>query len=54
VLKVAGLSYVVDDQFKGGTYEMLIRDVTQGITADKKMQDIRIELVIIDPEELAA
>lgn len=44
----------MDDHFKGGTYELLIRDVTRGIAEDKKMPEQKIELVIIDPEELAA
>ena len=35
-----------------GNYEIIIRDVTKGIT--NKMGDIKIELVIIDPEEIAA
>ena len=46
--------YHVDEAFKGGNYEILIRDVTLGIAADRKMEDIKIELVVIDPEELAA
>lgn len=30
----------------------MIRDITKGIT--NKMSDLQIELVIIDPEEIAA
>jgi len=32
----------------------VIKDVTKGIAQEKKMPDQKIELVIIDPEELAA
>jgi hypothetical protein len=53
-LKVTGLTYVVDDHFKGGSYELHIHDVTDGIAEDKRMPTQKIELVIIDPEELAA
>jgi hypothetical protein len=35
-----------------GTYEIIVKDVTKGIT--NKMNTIKIELVIIDPEEIAA
>jgi hypothetical protein len=38
--------------FRMGTYEIIIRDVTKGL--QNKMPDIKIELVIIDPEEIAA
>ena len=54
VLKVSGLTYAVDDHFKGGTYELQIHDVTEGVPAEKRMPSQKIELVIIDPEELAA
>ena len=33
---------------------MIIRDVTVGILPEKRMNEVRIELTIIDPEELAA
>ena len=46
------LSYVVTETFKGGNYEIIIRDVTRGIT--NKMPEMKLELVIIDPEEIAA
>ncbi len=46
------LIYSITDTFKMGTYEIIIKDVTKGIT--NKMNDIKVELVIIDPEELAA
>ena len=49
-----GLTYQVDDHFKGGSYEIVIRDVTKGIAEDKRMPEQKIELVVIDPEELAA
>ena len=49
-----GITYQVDDHFKGGTYELIIRDVTQGIAPEKRMLEQKIELVVIDPEELAA
>lgn len=49
-----GITYQVDEQFKGGTYEIVVRDITQGIAPEKRMQEQRIELVVIDPEELAA
>lgn len=49
-----GLNYALDEHFKSGTYEIIIRDVTVGIPTEKKMHDVKIELVIIDPEELAA
>jgi hypothetical protein len=54
ILKLSGLTYQVDDHFKGGNYEIVINDVTAGIPLDKRMPSLRIELVIIDPEELAA
>ena len=53
-MKVSGLTYAVDEHFKGGTYELLIHDVTEGIPLEKRMPTQKIELVIIDPEELAA
>lgn len=53
-MKVHGITYQVDEQFKGGTYEIVVRDITQGIAPEKRMQEQRIELVVIDPEELAA
>ena len=53
-MKVHGITYQVDEQFKGGTYEIIVRDITQGIAPEKRMQEQRIELVVIDPEELAA
>ena len=45
---------MVDDQFKGGSYEIQIHDVTEGIPQENRMPSQKIELVIIDPEELAA
>ena len=42
----------MNETFRGGNYEIIIRDVTKGIT--NRMPEIRIELVIIDPEEIAA
>ena len=53
-MKVHGITYQVDEQFKGGTYEIIVRDITKGIAPEKRMQEQRIELVVIDPEELAA
>jgi hypothetical protein len=38
--------------FRGGQYEIRIRDVTKGIT--NKMNDLKIELTVIDTEEIAA
>lgn len=35
-----------------GTYEIIVRDITKGV--QNKMKDMKIELVIIDPVELAA
>jgi hypothetical protein len=49
---VKDLAYEITDTFKMGTYEILVRDVTKNVT--NKMHDIKIELVIIDPEEIAA
>ena len=46
------LGFSITDNFKMGKYEILIKDVTKGIT--KKMNDLKVELTIIDPEELAA
>jgi hypothetical protein len=54
ICKVSDLHYKLDDFFKSGTYEIIIRDVTIGIATDKKMPEQKIELTIIDPEELAA
>ena len=51
---MSGLDYVLDETFRGGNYEIVIRDVTIGILPEKRMPEQRIELVIIDPEELAA
>jgi hypothetical protein len=36
-MKVQGITYQVDDHFKGGTYELIIKDVTQGIAPEKRM-----------------
>jgi hypothetical protein len=36
-MKVHGITYQVDDHFKGGNYELIVRDVTQGIAPEKKM-----------------
>jgi len=52
VCRVSGLEYALDETFRGGVYEIVIRDVTVGI--EKRMPEQRIELNIIDPEELAA
>ena len=52
VCSIKELSYHITETFKMGNYEIIIRDVTKGIT--NKMGDIKIELVIIDPEEIAA
>ena len=53
-MKVHGITYQVDENFKGGNYELIISDVTQGIAPEKRMLEQKIELVVIDPEELAA
>ena len=50
--RVTALEYALDETFRGGAYEIVIRDVTVGI--EKRMPEQRIELNIIDPEELAA
>jgi hypothetical protein len=42
----------LNENFRSGTYEIIIKDVTRGIT--NKMPDTKIELTIIDPEEIAA
>lgn len=49
---MSALEYALDEHFRGGVYEIVIRDVTIGI--EKRMPEQRIELNIIDPEELAA
>ena len=49
---MTALEYALDETFRGGVYEIVIRDVTVGI--EKRMPEQRIELNIIDPEELAA
>ena len=45
---------MLDEHFKSGTYEIIVRDVTLGLPSHKLMPEQKIELVIIDPEELAA
>eukprot|EP00347_Sterkiella_histriomuscorum_P017342 403349752 len=52
ILSVKDLSYTLNESFRGGTYEITIRDVTRGIT--NKMPDVKVELLIIDPEEILA
>ena len=54
ICRVTGLNYVLDESFRGGVYEIIIRDVTVGIMPEKRMPENKIELTIIDPEELAA
>lgn len=54
ICKVSDLHYKLDDHFKSGSYEIVVRDITVGIANDKKMPEQRIELTIMDPEELAA
>ncbi len=46
------MTYQVTETFKGGNYEIIIRDITKGVL--NKMEDTRVELVIIDPEEILA
>ena len=56
-LKMTGLEYKFDDQFKGGLYELVIRDVTVGLEESKLLPSLRIDLRVIDSvaeAELAA
>ena len=43
---------MLNETFRGGVYQIIIRDITKGIS--NKMEDVTIELTIIDPEEIAA
>jgi hypothetical protein len=52
IVNVKEIAYSVTDTFKGGNYEILVRDVTRGV--QNKMSDLKIELVIVDPEEILA
>lgn len=54
VCRVTGVNFALDEQFKSGTYEILIKDVTVGILPEKRLNEIKIDLTIIDPEEVAA
>jgi len=52
ICSIKELTYEITETFKMGNYTIIINDVTKGVT--NKMQEVRVELVIIDPEELAA
>ena len=54
VCRVSSIEYALDETFRGGSYEIVIRDVTVGIPPHKQLSETKIELLIIDPEELAA
>lgn len=48
VCNVKDLVYELDDKFTGGEYEIIIRDVTKGIT--NHMTEMRASVKIIDKD----
>jgi hypothetical protein len=49
VAAVEGLEFSLNDKFKGGKYEIIVRDKTPYI--DERLGEVRISLEIIDPDE---
>lgn len=45
---MTGLEYQLDDNFKGGLYELIITDVTKGLDPNKLLPALRIDLKIFD------
>lgn len=52
IVHIKDLEYKTNEIFKGGSYEICVRDITKSV--ENKMSEVKIELVIIDPEEIAA
>jgi len=50
VAVIEGIEYSITDEFKGGKYEIIVRDRTPFI--EDHLKEIRISLEIIDPEEV--
>ena len=56
-LKMVNLEYQLDDTFKGGLYELIVRDVTEGLEEAKLLPTLKIDLKVFDSvaeAELAA
>ena len=52
-MKIENLKFeVIPEKFPGGTYEMIIRDVTKGI--QNHLEEMRIDLKVFDSEVEAA
>ena len=52
MVHVKDITFETGEDFKGGVYEVTVRDITKSI--DNKMADVKIELTIHDPQEAAA
>jgi hypothetical protein len=56
-LKLENLTFALDDNFKAGLYELIVRDVTHGIDPSDILPEQRIDMKFVDSEaeaELAA
>lgn len=47
---MSDLTYKLDDNFKGGLFELIITDVTKGLEESKLLPPLRIDLKIFDSE----
>jgi len=54
LLKIDGISYTFDPEgLKAGNYEIIIKDVTQGIPAEKHLETMRLDLKLSSSEQEA-
>lgn len=54
LLRIDGISYVFDPEgLKSGTYELIIKDVTQGIPDEKHLETMRLDLKLFSSEQEA-
>lgn len=51
---IEDVRFALDNRFKSGTYEIIGREITQGLSAKLRMNKITILLKIVDLNEEAA
>lgn len=49
-MRLEGLKFTLDDNFKGGQFEVIITEITKGLSKDKLLPQMRIDLKIFDSE----